>query len=297
MNNNKEVNYEIVKFIDNNFELDVNVSPNEDTVWLTQDDIATLFDSSRSTITYHINKIYEDNELVEESTSRKIRRVQFEGNRKINREIKIYNLDMIISVGFRTASKRAIIFRIWANNVLKKYLYKGYIINENRVTVSNENYIELTNKVASIDNRLLKVENSLKENSIQNRSILFNGEFYDAYTLLEQIFEKANSEIILMNNYIDRSILDRLTSKKKGVKVTIYTSFNKSRITQNDINAFNIQYPTAILIETLNLHDRYIVIDGIKLYHVGTSIKDAGKKIFSIHDLEPSLINILLSRL
>jgi hypothetical protein len=285
--------YEVVKFVNNDFEIDVNVSPNEETVWLTQKQMSVLFNVSTDNIGLHIKNILNegelDNSVAEESSVTA-------SDRKVYKT-KIYNLDMIISVGYRVKSKNGILFRKWANKILKEYMLKGYVVNENRVVISSENYIALTNKVANIDNRVLQLENSQNRNINKDNSILFNDQFYDAYTLLEQIFEKANIEIILMDNYIDRSILDRLTSKKPNVKVIIYTSFNKSRITQTDINVFNIQYPTVTLIETLNLHDRYIVVDGVKLYHVGASIKDAGKKIFSINELDSSLISILLSKL
>ena len=153
--NDKEKNYEIVKFKDEELELDVNVSISEDTVWLSQSDMARLFDVSTDNIGLHIKNILNDGEL-DESTTEESSVVQTEGNRKVMRRIKIYNLDMIISVGYRVKSKRGIIFRKWANQVLKQYLLKGYVINENRVVVSNENYIELRNEVVSINDRLLK---------------------------------------------------------------------------------------------------------------------------------------------
>ena len=117
----KEIKYDIVKFVDEELELEVNVSPDEETIWLTQEEIAQLFSKARNTITEHINIIYKSNELVEELTCRKNRRVRYEGNRKIEREIKTYNLDLIILVGYRVNSKKAQIFRKWANKVLKEY--------------------------------------------------------------------------------------------------------------------------------------------------------------------------------
>ena len=150
--------YEIVKFVDGELELEVNVSPKEETIWLTQEEIGYLFGKARNTITEHINIIYKNNELDEQLTCRKIRRVKYEGVRKIEREMKMYNLDIIIYVGYRVNSSKAQIFRKWSNKVLKEYLLKGYVINENRVTISNENYIELRNEVLSINNRLIKLE-------------------------------------------------------------------------------------------------------------------------------------------
>ena len=120
--------------------------------------------------------------------------VQIEGNRKVIRKVKIYNLDMIISVGYRVKSQRGIVFRKWANSVLKQYLINGYAINENRTLVTNENYVRLINKVESLDDRLSFVERKYKPQEYMNSKLLFNGEFYDAYTLVQSIFESANKK-------------------------------------------------------------------------------------------------------
>ena len=143
--------YEVVKFVDGEFELEVNVSPNEETIWLTQQQIEMLFYTTKQNVSLHIRNILNDGEL-NDSTVKEILTVRSEGTRKVSRKIKLYNLDMIISIGYRINSKKGIVFRKWANQVLKEYLLKGYVINENRVTVSNENYIELKNEVTSINN-------------------------------------------------------------------------------------------------------------------------------------------------
>ena len=294
--NDKEKNYEIVKFKDEELELDVNVSISEDTVWLSQSDMARLFDVSTDNIGLHIKNILNDGEL-DESTTEESSVVQTEGNRKVMRRIKIYNLDMIISVGYRVKSKRGTLFRKWATNVLKQYLLNGYAINENRVVVSNENYIELRNEVVSINDRLLKIEDKVFDKEYGLDKLFFNGQFYDAYTLIQSILEKAKKEIIIIDNYIDRSILDRLVFKKKDIKVIIYTNINTSKINDLDINTFNKQYNNLEIINTVKVHDRFIIIDKIKLYHLGASIKDLGCKIFSISELDKEWINILLSKL
>ena len=151
-----EKNYEIVKFKDEGLELDVNVSEKDDTVWLTQEQMAVLFDVNIPAINKHIKNIIQDEELDEKETISKMEIVRLEGTKSVRRIINIYNLDLIISVGYRIKSKRGILFRKWATNVLKEYLLRGYTINENRVVVSNENYIELRNEVISINDRLLK---------------------------------------------------------------------------------------------------------------------------------------------
>ena len=286
--------YELVKFIDGEFELEVNVRPNEETIWMTLDEIAVLFDRDKSVISRHIKKIFELHELMKESVVAKNATTAKDGKTYL---VTYYNLDMIISIGYRVNSQRGVVFRIWANQVLKEYLLKGYVINENRVTVSNENYIELKNEVTSINNRLLKIEDKVLDREYRVNKIFFNGEFYDSYTLIQEIFESANCEIIIIDNYIDRSILDRLVLKKDNVKVLIYTNKMTCKLLNEDISKFNSQYGGLTIKYTKNVHDRYIIIDSIKLYHIGHSLKDLGKKIFSISELESGFIMVLIEKI
>lgn len=288
--------YEIVKFNNDSVEVDVTVSPLEDTVWLSQDQMALLFNVNIPAINKHIRNIISENELSEDSTISKMEIVRYEGKRRVKRNINIYNLDMIISVGYRVNSKEGIKFRKWANEVLKDYLLKGYAINEERTLVTNENYVRLINKVESLDERVSKIETSYKPYEFKDSQLFFDGEFYDAYTLIQSIFEKAANEIIIIDNYADRTILDRLVVKKHNVKVIIYTSLN-SRLLGKDINAFNNQYGKLDVRYVSNVHDRFIIIDQNKLYHLGHSIKDLGKKIFSINELDNNLIEVLLSKI
>ena len=293
----EEKKYELVKFEDGELEVEVSVSPKEETIWMTLDQISLLFGRDKSVISRHIKNVFLSDELDEKSTVAKNATVQMEGNREIKRYIEYYNLDIIIAVGYRVNSKRGTLFRIWANKVLKDYLLKGYAINENRVVVTNENYIELRNEVASINNRLEKIEEKVFDKEYGLDMIFYDGEFYDAYTLIQSIFESAKNEIIIIDNYVDRSILDRLVVKKNNVSVNIYTDFNKSMISNNDINSFNSQYGLLNVIDTKKVHDRYIVVDRVKLYHLGHSIKDLGKKIFSIIESDSIFINDLLNNL
>ena len=286
--------YEVVKFIDGEFELEVNVSPKEETIWLTQQQIAMLFGKSRSTINEHINNII-NSELSASEVVRKFGKSELSSVK--TKPIFYYNLDLILAVGYRVNSKKGIEFRKWANQVLKEYLLKGYVINENRVTVSNENYIELKNEVTSINNRLLKIEDKVLDKEYKVNKIFFNGEFYDSYTLIQQIFESASSQIIIIDNYIDRSILDRLVVKKDNVKVLIYTNNRTCKLLNEDISKFNSQYGGLTIKFTKNVHDRYIIIDYDRLYHIGHSLKDLGKKIFSISELESGLINVLIDKI
>ncbi|MBQ4570468.1 MAG: virulence RhuM family protein [Bacilli bacterium] len=295
-----KINYEIIKFVDGELELEVTVSPNEETIWLNQEQIVKLFNSNKQNVSFHINNILNDGEL-DLSTVKEILTVRLEGNRKVSRKIKYYNLDMIISIGYRINSKIGIIFRKWANKILKDYLFKGYIINERRVIINNDNLNNLILVVNEIqanqnnfNNRLNVIERLISNKEFTINRLFYNGEFYDAYTLIQAIFESAMSEIIIIDNYVDRSILDRLVVKKNNVKTIIYTNINTSRLIGADINSFNSQYGGLDVKYTTKVHDRYIIIDRTKLYHLGHSIKDLGKKIFSISESDSNIIQDLI---
>jgi len=287
MNNNK---YALVKFIDNDLELDITISPEEDNIWLSKNQIAELFDRDRSVISKHIKKIFDDYECDEKSN---VQKMHIPNSDKL---VEFYSLDIIIAVGFKTNSKRAIIFRRWANKILKEYLLQGYVINEGRTLVTNENYVRLINKVESLDERVSNIENNYKPLEFTNSQLFFDVQLYDAYTLIQSLFESANNEIIIIDDYVDRTILDRLVVKNRNVEVIIYTSIN-TRLLGRDINTFNSQYGGLDVRYTTNVHDRYIIIDQNKIYHLGHSIKDLGKKIFSISESDSNIISKLLSNI
>ena len=144
---NEEMKYELVKFENENISLDVNVSPKEETIWLSQSEISVLFNKDRKTITRHIQNILKELELDVNQVCSKKEHTANDGKTYL---VNIYNLDMIIAIGYRVKSTRAISFRKWTNKVLKDYLIKGYVINENRVVVSDISYIELRNKVSVV---------------------------------------------------------------------------------------------------------------------------------------------------
>ena len=297
-----EEKYRIIKFNNKNLEIDVKISPFEKTIWLSLDQIALLFERDKSVISRHIKNIFEINELDEIScvaffaTELNKYDPRTGKMRKTKVDVKLFNLDVIISVGYRVNSIMGVTFRKWANEVLKEYLIKGYAINEERSLVTNENYVRLINKVESLDERVSNIEKEYKPKEFKNTQLFFDGEFYDSYTLIQSLFESANKEIIIIDNYVERTILDRLVVKNSNVKVVIYTSIN-SRLLTKDIDTFNNQYRGLDVRYTANVHDRYIIIDQNKLYHLGHSIKDLGKKIFSISESDNSLISVLLSNI
>ena len=285
-----ENKYEVVKFIDDNIELDVNIDPYSETIWLTQSQMAILFGVDISRISRHIKNALNEEEI---NSQRNLRKTQIANSDKL---VYLYDLDVIISVGYRVKSNKGVIFRKWATKVLKEYLLQGYVINEERSLVTNENYVRLINKVESLDERVSNIENNYKPQEFKASQLFFDGQLYDAYTLIQSLFERANNEIIIIDNYVDRTILDRLVVKKSNVQVIIYTSIN-TRLLGRDINTFNSQYGGLDVRYTTNVHDRYIIIDQNKIYHLGHSIKDLGKKIFSISESDSNLISKLLSNI
>ena len=285
--------YEIVKFVDEEVKLDVNISPLEKTIWISIEQMSVLFERDRSVISKHIKNIFLEGELLEDSVCAFFAHTANDG--KVY-NVKYYNLDVVISVGYRVKSKRGVIFRQWASNIIQDYLIKGYAINEERSLVTNENYVRLINKVESLDERVSNIENNYKPQEFKNSQLFFDGQLYDAYTLIQSLFESANNEIIIIDNYVDRTILDRLVVKNRNVQVIIYTSIN-TRLLGKDINTFNSQYGGLDVRYITNVHDRYIIIDQNKIYHLGHSIKDLGKKIFSISESDSNLISKLLSNI
>ena len=209
--------YEIIQFKNENIELSVNVSPFEDTVWLTKEQMAILFERDRSVISRHINNIYKEGEL-DKSTS--VHFLHISDSNPKNRPPELYNLDVIISVGYRVKSKNGTLFRKWANSILKEYLIKGYVINENRTLVTNDNYINLINRVESIDLRLKRIEND--ELSYKKEKLIINGEVFDATSYLESIVSSAKKKVLLANILAKRFELSKESADKLKIAVLLY---------------------------------------------------------------------------
>ena len=268
--------YDLVRYENGEILLDVNVSPSEDTVWLNQNEIAKLFDSTKQTISYHINNIFESNEL---TLNRVVKDFLTTANDGKKYNVSYYNLDMIISIGYRVNTKRGIEFRRWATSVLKNYLLNGYSINEKRCLECSDNIISLSNKVEYLlgktkgyEERLLNLE---KPEDLFSDKLFYEGEIYDAYSFIKELFLKAKEKIIIIDGYIDITVLDML--KSTNVNITIYT-FPSAKLTKQDINKFK-QNHTLEVNRTKIIHDRFIIIDD-EIYSCGSSIKDAGKKRF-----------------
>lgn len=249
------------------------VKMEDETVWLTQAQIVELFQSSKANISEHIKNIYEQEELEESSTVRDFRTVRQEGKRHVVRNLTYYNLDAIISIGFRVNSKRGIQFRQWANKVLKEYLLKGYSINR-RLS-------ELEKTVALHSE---KIDFFVRTSLPPVEGIFYDGQIFDAYKFATDLIKSAKKSLVLIDNYVDESVLLMLSKRNPGVSATVYTQ----RITpqlQLDLDKHNDQYPPINMRTYRNGHDRFLIIDDREVYHIGASLKDMGKKIFAFSRL------------
>ncbi len=264
----------------------------DETVWLTQAQMAELFDIKENTITYHIKEIYNTEELDVDSTTRKIRVVRKEGNRNVNRNIDFYNLDMIISVGYRVSSKRGTQFRQWANRVLKDYLLKGYSINQRVDQLENKIDQRLIAHDRKLEELTSKVDFFVRTSLPPVEGIFFDGQIFDAYTFATNLIKSATRSIVLIDNYIDEDVLLMLSKRSAGVTATIYTKQITPQL-QLDLNRHNHQYPRIIIRTYRQAHDRFVIIDNNDVYHIGASLKDLGKKLFAFSKMDIPATTIL----
>ena len=271
---------EIVLYRPNELTEHIEVRIDEDTVWLTQEQMSLLFGRERSVITKHIRNVFSENELDEKATCANFAQVQNEGDRIVRRDIVCYNLDVIISVGYRVKSKQGTQFRIWATKILKDYLLKGYSINS-RMNRIEDKFDALSNKVNEID---LQINTHL----ISKQGIFFEGQVFDAYAFVNKIIKSAKKSIVLIDNYIDEAVLTMFSEKSENVKVVILTKEIKPKL-KLDIEKFNEQYKN-IETKIFNIsHDRFLIIDNKEIYHLGASLKDLGKKWFAFQKMEDGL--------
>ena len=287
MNNIDSNTGEIVMYQpDETIRLEVRVE--NETVWLTQQQMADLFLTTRNNITLHIGNIFKEGELVETSVRKDSLLTATDGKKY---RTKIYNLDVIISVGYRVKSKRGTQFRQWANQILKDYLLKGYSINKNLQDVR----IELGAQDKRISLLEEKVDFFVRSSLPPVEGIFFDGQIFDAYVQIVSLIKQAKRSIILIDNYIDETTLTMLSKRDASVSATIYTR-QLSNQQQLDIERHNQQYPPI----TVNLchrnHDRFLIIDDV-VYLFGASLKDAGKKLFAYIKMKDTPATELLNNI
>lgn len=256
----------------------------DDTVWLTQQQIADLFGTKRPAITKHLANIYKSGELIEESTCSILEHMGNDGNQRYT--TKYYNLDAILSVGYRVNSRNATLFRQWANKVLKEYLLRGYSVNQRLLYMESRIDHRLSEHDYQIRELSGKVDFFLKTSLPPREGVLFDGQIFDAYVFVCDLIKRARKRIILIDNYVDETVLMLMNKRHRGVLATIYTK----RIDDNlrlDLERHNDQYEPVNVRTAPNIHDRFLIIDDT-LYHIGASIKDLGKKLFAFSQMETS---------
>ena len=260
----------------------IDVRIEDETVWLNKEQMSLLFGRDRSVISRHISNIFKEGELEKEKVCAFFAHTTQHGaiqGKTQTKNIEYYNLDVIISVGYRVKSKQGTQFRIWATGVLKEYLLKGYAIN-NRMNRIEDNVEQLAKKVNEIDLQL-------KTNLPPNQGVFFDGQIFDAYAFVNNLLKRAKENVILIDNYIDDTVLT-LFSKYPHLNFTIITS-KISKQLQLDTDKYTKQYNNLRVETSKKYHDRFLIIDN-QTYHIGASLKDLGKKIFAFSKMNIDVV-------
>lgn len=266
---------------DNSIELEVRIEA--ETVWLTQAQMALLFGCSTDNVGLHLKNIYDEQEIDPISTAEEISVVRKEGKRMVARRVRHYNLDAILSVGYRVSSANATKFRQWANKVLKDYLLRGYAVNQ---------------RIERLEQRVSKTEEKIdlfvRTSLPPVEGVFYDGQIFDAYVFASNLIKSAKSSIVLIDNYVDESVLTTLSKRENNVLAKIVTKSISDQF-HLDLNRHNSQYPQIDVEERTDIHDRFLIIDDI-VYHIGASLKDLGKKLFAFSKLEISpevILNVI----
>lgn len=276
------MNNEIVLYRPDELAEHIEVRLKDDTVWLSQEHLTQLFNRDQSVISRHIRNVFKEGELDENSNMQKMHIPNSD------KPVAFYNLDVIISVGYRVKSKQGTQFRIWATNVLRDYLLKGYALNQRMNRIEN-NYEDLSKEVKQISLQL-------KTQELPTQGIFFDGQIFDAYAFASGLIRKAKSSIMLLDNYVNETVLTLLAKRNNNVCACIYTK-SISKQLQLDLQKHNSQYPEIKVLKFSDAHDRFLIIDQKELFHLGASLKDLGKKWFAFSKLEGMTETVLANLL
>ena len=241
-----------------------------ETVWLTQQQMTELFQTSKQNISLHVNNIFKEGELDSNSVVKDSLTTASDGKKY---KTKYYNLDVIISVGYRVKSLRGTQFRQWANKVIKDYLMNGYAVSQR--------FERLEYRMSKTEE---KIDFILNTSLPPREAIVFDGQIFDAYTLMCDLIRSARNRIIIVDNYIDDSVFRQLDKRATGVSATIYTP-SISRTLRQDLERHNAQYAPIEVKTFRRAHDRFLIIDDT-VYHVGASFKDLGKKLTAFSKMD-----------
>ncbi|MBQ7250863.1 MAG: virulence RhuM family protein [Bacilli bacterium] len=264
---------ELVKFKNESLELDVQVSPSEDTVWLNKEQMTKLFDRDRSVISRHIKHIFDEEELDEKSN------VHFLHIANSDKPVPFYSLDVIISVGYRVKSKNGVIFRRWATKVLKEFLIKGYVVSSHRTLVTNENYINLIKEVNALKSDVAEIKRVLDSKSM-NSFVCYEGQYYDGFAFINSLICYAKKRVIIIDGYADSGVLDFFLGSRKGI-VKIVLCHKTERIESAALERFIKEYGEITIKEDKTYHDRFLIVDD-DIYLLGSSLNSLGKKTSTI---------------
>jgi hypothetical protein len=263
----------------------IEVRLEDETVWLTQAQMATLFGQTKQNISLHINNCFKEGELMADSVVKDSLTTAKDGKKY---STKYFNLDVIISVGYRVKSKQGTQFRIWATQVLRDYLLKGYALNQRMNRIEN-NFDHLSKEVN-------KISLQLKTQELPNQGVFFDGQIFDAYELASRIVRSAKKEIILIDNYMDESTITHLSKKAEKVKVFLLTKTISKQLAL-DVKKANEQFHHFQAKILTASHDRFLIIDRSQLYHIGASLKDLGKKWFAFSKMENTMLKMILEQI
>ena len=275
MNNIESAKGEIVMYQpDETIRLEVRVE--DETVWLTQQQMAELFLTTKQNVSLHVNNIFREDELTESSVVKESLTTAKDGKRY---KTKTYNLDVIISVGYRVKSKRGTMFRQWANRVLKEFIIRGYVLNQQLRSLEEKmetKFFDYDTKLRAMQN---KIDFFVRTSLPPIEGIFYDGQIFDAYAQIVSLIRQAKHSIVLIDNYISVDTLTMLSNRDTNVSATIYTR-QLSQQQQLDVQRYNQQYPPITINTCLHNHDRFLIVDDV-VYLFGASLKDAGKKLFA----------------
>ena len=246
-----------------------------ETVWLNRQQMSLLFGRDVKTIGKHISNALKE-ELSTFPVVANFATTAIDGK---TYQVRYYNLDMILSVGYRVKSSRGIEFRRWANHILKDYLLKGYSINQRLSDVETRIDNKLMRHEQRLDQIDQKIDFFVRTSLPPVEGIFFDGQIFDAYAFVSDLIRSAHKDIILIDNYVDESVLILLDKRQQSINAAIYSGHISKQL-QLDIQCHNAQYPPIEIHTCNNVHDRFLIIDNV-VYHIGTSLKDLGKKLFA----------------
>ena len=275
-------NREIIVYNNGEVRLDVQIEPMKETVWLSVVQMSKLFETSTDNIYLHIKNIYEEGELYasvteESSTTEKVVLLTAKDGKSY--PTTLYNLDMILAVGYRVKGKRAIEFRRWVSSVLKQYLLKGYAIDKERSLVTNENFLHLVNEVNHLKDDVEGIKEFLYS-KVSHSFVCYEGQYYDGFRFVNDLICSAKKRVIIIDGYADFSVLDFFVGSKKGVRKTI-VCHKIDRIDDSTLERFSKQYGEIAIKEDKTYHDRFLIIDD-DIYLLGTSLNSLGNKTSTI---------------